>query len=384
MKPTVNYALKTLFILGFVGMLMLPLFLTRMGLEDALKGGLVARVDASTRVPFTPLALRRQITAVDDWRRKFSSMFWGRSWLLEQVALLKLERTQSSRWREDALRGELPWLYLAGNETNDTIDNWRGTFQYSETELDRICVVVRAWQDWSEARGMEFLMVVPPNKVSIYPEYMPDWLTPFDGPTSTSRLITRLREAGVNLLDLKPVLEPEKANHLLYYRTDTHWNQLGAFFCARAILGSDAFAKFGMGSPELTEYRIEWEEGEGGDLSRPIEFAPQLAEPRAILTRITGITSEYVWPNRHYHQLIRQTNEHAAPNAPRLFTVNDSFLHAPERFLYRNCRELLSWWTADYQFPVDVILEEQPDILVFSVLERFLPYLSELRLPPAP
>src|SRR5580700_382880 len=65
---------------------------------------------------------------------------------------------------------------------------------------DRIIVGKEGWLFYSKDekfladRGIPFLVVIPPDKQTIYPEYLPDEFRGFPTPSRLDQLITRLRE----------------------------------------------------------------------------------------------------------------------------------------------------------------------------------------------
>lgn len=81
-----------------------------------------------------------------------------------------------------------------------------------------------------------FIMVIAPNKSSIYPEYMPYYLRPAAGASDAKRLLDALALRGVYAPDLFSALALHKEDGPLYYRTDTHWNPRGAFYAYRMLM----------------------------------------------------------------------------------------------------------------------------------------------------
>lgn len=86
-------------------------------------------------------------------------------------------------------------------------------------------------------QGILYLLIMAPNKHSIYPEFIPDNFGYVKQRSITKQLSKHL-EKDNHILDLTDVLL--KAKHkfpeLLYIRLDTHWNSLGAFIGQSAIM----------------------------------------------------------------------------------------------------------------------------------------------------
>ena len=78
-------------------------------------------------------------------------------------------------------------------------------------------------------RGIPFLVVIVPEKYSVYPEFLPDWAVPVTAETSLDRIVADfVRHPQLNFIDLREPLRAAKGPERVYYRTDSHWNYLGA------------------------------------------------------------------------------------------------------------------------------------------------------------
>ena len=88
------------------------------------------------------------------------------------------------------------------------------------------------------AKGIRTLVVVPPNKNTVYPERVPADLAPVIGEQSNfDRFVAYINANGKTpVLDLRPALLSEKANAPVYYATDTHWTPHGAYTGYREIM----------------------------------------------------------------------------------------------------------------------------------------------------
>ena len=132
--------------------------------------------------------------------------------------------------------------YLVGKEgwffhrsADDALAQARGVSLFTPLELERWIGWMEARQSWLAERGIEFLVVIAPGKQSIYPEFLPDWANQV-GPTRYDQIVARLRRgSSFELLDLHGPLLRAKASERLYFRSDGHWNDLGAFVAYRAI-----------------------------------------------------------------------------------------------------------------------------------------------------
>ena len=84
--------------------------------------------------------------------------------------------------------------------------------------------------------GIDFYILSIPNKSSVYPEYMPDTIERKDTTSRTDLLMKYLEEnTDLNVVDAKPSLVKAKKKKPVYYKSDTHFNQIGAFVTVQAL-----------------------------------------------------------------------------------------------------------------------------------------------------
>ena len=127
------------------------------------------------------------------------------------------------------LIGKSGWLYFRGEDAK-ALDRWyRGNEAISDALIGAIRAELLQRQAFLASRGIPFLVVVVPEKYSIYPEYLPDWAVPRAARTPFDRLVTTLAgDTQLHFVDLRTALRAAKGADRLYYQTDSHWNYLGA------------------------------------------------------------------------------------------------------------------------------------------------------------
>ncbi len=76
--------------------------------------------------------------------------------------------------RPDVMIGRDGWLFFTGKQM---IENYRGVKTFTPGELQNWQTLLEKRRDWLARRGIKYLCVIPPDKHSIYPEYLPAWMT---------------------------------------------------------------------------------------------------------------------------------------------------------------------------------------------------------------
>ena len=108
------------------------------------------------------------------------------------------------------------------------------------------------------AEGRRLIVLLAPNKSSVYPEAVPPNYLPSEQPSNLVRLQEALGERGVDVVDALSLLLAGKEEGRLYFANDTHWNARGAELIYRALMEA-------LGWPVPYE-RIGYIEGKAGDL----------------------------------------------------------------------------------------------------------------------
>ncbi len=157
--------------------------------------------------------------------------FYGRARLI-------LARANFRVWIGDhvfpkAVVGKDGWLFYTAEKN---ADDYQNVIPFSTDELARIQQNLDAVAEEYEKKGITFLIAIPPSKHSIYPEYMPDEIPVLGSESRLDQLISYLVLNGnTQLMDLRPLFLKEKKEKQIYYATDTHWNEYGAFLAYQEI-----------------------------------------------------------------------------------------------------------------------------------------------------
>ena len=149
-------------------------------------------------------------------------------------ALAIHEDSYSSIDMNACIRGKDDWLFL-GNSGAKCIDKLQGSISMTDSAVAKQTESFQHRAATAKELGADFFIFVGPNKSSIYPEFLPPVIVPsekrFLGP-----LVDSLAANQINIFDPTDHIHKGKNLGLLYYRTDTHWNDLGAFLAYKAFL----------------------------------------------------------------------------------------------------------------------------------------------------
>lgn len=134
------------------------------------------------------------------------------------------------------LLGKEDWLFYKSTEDGDPISDYQGINHYDGATMQAIADKLTNERNQFANYGIDFYILSIPNKSSVYPEYMPDTIERKDTTSRTDLLMKYLEEnTDLNVVDAKPILEKAKKKKQVYYKSDTHFNQIGAFVTVQAL-----------------------------------------------------------------------------------------------------------------------------------------------------
>jgi hypothetical protein len=158
----------------------------------------------------------------DEFESYFSEHFAFRQQLVTADGRLKSALTKTSA-DNDVIVGKDGWLYYG-----ETINDFLRIDTLSETEINNIANNLRIIGDYCDSKDADFIFFAAPNKNTIYPENMPYNYVPSDNESNLERLTAKL--SGENFyFDMKSALLGLDSPTSLYHKTDTHWNNFGAY-----------------------------------------------------------------------------------------------------------------------------------------------------------
>lgn len=154
-----------------------------------------------------------------------------------------------------ALVGKDGWYYRGGP---NPLAVYLRTNPFTPAELLTWRDSLEIRHDWLAKKGVRYLFAVTPNKSTIYPEYMPDRVRRMDNPARIEQLMRFLKaHSYVPVVDMRGMLTAEKENGQMYYKTDSHWNELGGYMGYRQL--TQMLSKWypAVVPHPLSDYRIE-------------------------------------------------------------------------------------------------------------------------------
>ena len=247
------------------------------------------------------------------------------------------------------LLGKNNWLFYKTEIDGHPIEDYMGVNHFSEEELAAMAKNLVDNRDYfRDELGIRLVMMGVPNKESVYAENMPDTVYRVREETRADQASAYI-QANTDLEYVYPKAEliAAKADHQVYYTTDTHWNQVGTF----------------VGLQTLFKEMY----GTHADLDS-VSFRIDATDYAGDLATIAGLQDKYNIDT--VYVLEKDSVDEAQKHGDTVLVVGDSFsgFLSTEAGAYYD--DVIWKYTTD--FTMDMIDEYKPDIIMWECTERYM------------
>ncbi len=349
----------------------LPLIGTLLGL-----GRTSENLDMRALEPFPTLewslsSLRTLPQRFDGWHQDH---FGFRRHLLHGLAAVEVFGLKVSI-SPNVVLGRDSWLYYVHAPVGTDYEEVR---PFTAAELDRWQRVLERRQEWLARRGCRYVLFLPPDKQTIYPEHFDPALRARHASGRLEQLVAHLRtHSDLTVVDVRQALLEAKQREPVYRITDSHWNRRGAFVgyreLARVLAGW-----FPQIRPfERSQFAEQVRHESGGDSARLLTLSDATGEedyrletlfPRK--ARRHDLPRSWLRANLEYTPPI--AFDIPDPSLPRAVLFHDSFAVPFLDLLPEHFRRLVAVWHDD--FHPDLVEREHPDVVIHELVERKLGY----------
>ncbi|PWE21265.1 alginate O-acetyltransferase AlgX-related protein [Aliarcobacter skirrowii] len=292
---------------------------------------------------------------------------------------------------KQAIIGKDNFLFL-GNGHDNVVDKSNGVYRPTKEEINNWTNKLKDLQKWYEDRDIKFVIVIAPNKHSIYKEKLPNWMQ-YDGKTITDDIVEQANIKNINMLDLREKLieSKQQESDILYWKTDTHWNEKGASIAFDTIINKiNNIYQLNLQKPK---YNLNPSTRGGGDLSNFLKInnildkdyeknysysfekkynicKGNINKDKNFLEKCEGIDNPIVGINSQ-PQYIRNEN---SENKNKLLFLCDSFATAPSQLYNGTFSSIYKfhWAHINGQKLATFVEINKPDVVIYQIVERAL------------
>ncbi len=293
--------------------------------------------------------------------------FYPRGKLIALTANLRLRL--GDRVFPKVIVGDEGWLVYT---SESDIEDYQKADLFSDEELARIQKSLDKLSARYAQQGITLVVVVPPNKNSIYPERVPAQVPVLGEQSKLEQLVEYLGQHGqTQLLDLRPALTAAKTEREIYYATDTHWNDYGAYIAYAAVMTELQKTYPSLAPHPISDFKVVTRAPEQLDLAENIgttlyeeariQFAPQYESHTSYKNVTVG-----------GRKLMFSYNPD--PSLPSMVLYHDSFFFRVIPLLGEHFRNgvYVQNYIAGGLWSLSWVDEQKPDVVIIEFSERYL------------
>lgn len=359
--------LQYIIITVFMGIIILPMVNEQFNIFEEIEG------NENRKKAEKPVF---KINNIDSYTKKYDTYYTDnfnlRQNFVSAISQFDLQLFKISPVPKRAIIGKHGWIYATKSK-----NNYKGANLFTQNELNQLNTELENRTIWAKEKGIEYYIAIVPNKMNIYPEYLPNHIIHISDSTRYDQVISLDSNKHINIIDIRRnLLEHKDDGYKLYQRTDDHWNDLGAYYGYQEIM-----ERLNQSFPELepfpiSDYNIINIE-KSGNLASIINADNVLKENFIKLTEKNpinavdgenkGYSESFSIKSKSNIEIIKKNDE--GINLKCLI-IRDSFGAFLVHFFQENFRDIIvlhDGW--QYLMHENILEAEKPDIVLIIVLE---------------
>lgn len=273
----------------------------------------------------------------------------------------------SSAW----YRGKGDWLFL-GNAYDNTVAKLMLDIVPSKGEIESTKQLFSNIAQAGAQSHTKIVLILGPNKSSIYPEFLPDKFNP---PLNrySSFFLDSLKDVQ-NLIVYNPTedfLRLKNTEGILYWMTDTHWNHKGSF------LAYSGFSKvLGLPVPKIDFQQGTTHSGDLINIAKLTDFPLHAEDNWDVIWDNKPVLTEAEIPNQEKTTFgVASIVKNQNPLSDKyIWVVGDSFTSSLRKYFnatFKEVRYVGHWNRKLKELPDELArADRKPDIVVIVRVER--------------
>ncbi len=266
--------------------------------------------------------------------------------------------------KDTVARGKNGWLFYTV-EDGANIQDYYGEKLFSEKELETIATEISDIKTKLDKRDIQFIVMMAPNKHTIYEEYLPSRIRNQKGNrTRADQYGPILSSLDVNYIDLRKTLMDQKSQYSypLYYPLDSHWNDRAGLIAYNKLL-----TKINPRPSTKTPDIAIGDQNRTGDLGnivglsnilRDTSISANIPSPPPYSTNITATK-----------EIDRIITKNPSGDSRKILMFKDSFSGALLPFVSSQFSEVV--YDASPKINLDLIDVYKPDLVILQFVERY-------------
>lgn len=257
-------------------------------------------------------------------------------------------------------------------------DNWMFYYQdpdqlriqyFTNEQLQVIRKNIERRSAYFKEKGIKFYVLIAPEKINVYNNYFPGFNPSQHTVHKLSQLDRYLREnSNVNFINPTPEMIANKDKFILYYKQDSHWNDIGSFIGYRELMKAINKDFPNLKALSFDDFSIVEKKIERANISSMIGIDTTWKKGPFLEPRFkpqSAIVNKYKHTEDEYSEVL--VKEHSNKSLPRILIFRDSF----GEFMVPYISETFSRSVYVFTNYIDesIVEREQPDVVVYEISE---------------
>ncbi len=313
--------------------------------------------------------------------RYLDDHFGFREWMVYRYQREIRKRFSDVGILTKVMKGTDDWYFFTGN---GLLEDFTGRALLSKNELKKWIEDFKSKRQWLNNKGIHYLFIVPPNKMTVYGDFLGEPWVSQKGPTRLSQIKNKMRaDDHASFLDVSPSLILQKDSESLYFKSDTHWTEYGAYLGYLSV--ADKIESIFEGSRFNREFTFsktitrscEKNVKSCGDLTNMILDYDTFSESFRVVNEFSSCAEKQGYDYRLSGIDMNTPDPYIAKTcstgALKALVFRDSFFEAVEPYLSENFKEVIYLWKDYDPKNVEELLSTfKPDIVIEERGERTL------------
>ncbi len=269
-------------VLIFILIIFFPIFDNLINVSKEIDNSYISEYRIKEKRPI--FSLKSVFPYFEKYEKYYNDNFSFRGFLISKFNKLKYSIFKSSPVKS-VIIGKDGWLFLA-EENGITFDKYYFSYKlFTKGELDLWKRRLEQRAELAKSVGCNYILMIVPNKQTVYPEMMPAGLTYIPKKSLMSQMVRNLSDVNnLTVIDLRTGFAKLKREKRIYQKTDTHWNNFGAYSAYRMLIKtiSDFSGKMVI-ADSISDFNEIHLKKDGGDLARMLSFEKDEFRDRVII-----------------------------------------------------------------------------------------------------
>lgn len=269
-----------------------------------------------------------------------------------------------ARLAAEVIQGADGYLF---HRDHDAVDQVTGALPLAPQD-------VAAWRDsietraaWCKANGIAFRMMIIPEKHVVYADKLPPTIVPAaDRPALQILASLDADTRALCSYPVQPLIDARSVRET-YLQTDTHWTFYAGFLAYRMLV--DDLARSVPLPVRIDEADLSFAaRTHVGDLG--VRLEPERDERTETVGHRTARPFQRVFENKKFSRGALSIYESDDASLPRCVLFRDSFANYIIPHLIPTFSRLVVMSSDSMHY--DLVRAERPDVVIFTIIERFL------------